>query len=112
MSGHSHWATIKYKKGAADAKRGKLFSRLAKAITVSVKQKGKDLEMNPALRMAIEKAKGANMSRDTIEKAIKKGSGEIPGVTYTEAVYEGYCAGGVAIVIASQLPLLIRSSWL
>ncbi|MCD6460750.1 YebC/PmpR family DNA-binding transcriptional regulator [bacterium] len=99
MSGHSKWASIKHKKAATDAKRGKLFSRLSKEITIAAKIGGGDLSMNPRLRTAVTAAKGANMPNDNIERAIKKGTGELPGVVYEECVYEGYGPGGVAILI-------------
>jgi YebC/PmpR family DNA-binding regulatory protein len=99
MSGHSHWATIKHKKGALDAKRGKLWSKLARAIIVAAKNGGGDPEMNIALRYAIDKAKGANMPKDTIEKAIKRGTGESDGVSFESIQYEGYGPSGVAIVV-------------
>ena len=98
MSGHSKWATIKHKKGALDAKRGKLFSNLSKEISVSAKQ-GKDPDTNPRLRLALQKAKEANMPSDNVDRAVKKGTGELPGVTYEENTYEGYGAGGVAIMV-------------
>jgi len=99
MSGHSHWAGIKYKKAAADAKRGKVWSKLARALIVAAKDGGGDPAANLALRYAIDKAKGANMPKDTIAKAIKKGTGEIGGVSFEEALYEGYGPGGVAIMV-------------
>ncbi len=99
MSGHSKWASIKHKKAAVDAKRGKLFSRLSKEITVAAKTGGGDVDMNPRLRTAVSSAKEANMPNDNIERAIKKGTGELPGVSYDELVYEGYGVGGVAILI-------------
>lgn len=99
MSGHSKWASIKHKKAAVDAKRGKLFSRLSKEITVAAKIGGGDVDMNPRLRTAVSTAKAANMPNDNIDKAIKKGTGELPGVTYEECVYEAYAPGGVAILI-------------
>ncbi len=98
MSGHSKWATIKHKKGALDAKRGKLFSKITKEITVAAKQ-GKDPDTNPRLRLALSKAKEANMPSDNIDRAVKKGTGELPGVIYEEVIYEGYGAGGVAILV-------------
>jgi len=98
MSGHSKWATIKHKKGALDAKRGKLFSKLSKEISVSAKQ-GKDPDTNPRLRLALQKAKEANMPSDNVDRAVKKGTGELPGVIYEETSYEGYGAGGVAIMV-------------
>lgn len=99
MSGHSKWSTIKRKKGALDAKRGKIFTKLAKEITVASKAGGGDPAGNPRLRTAIAGAKAENMPKDNIEKAIKKGTGEIEGVTYEECSYEGYGPGGVAILI-------------
>jgi len=99
VSGHSKWASIKHKKAAVDAKRGKLFSRLSKEITVAAKTGGGDVDMNPRLRTAVSSAKEANMPNDNIERAIKKGTGELPGVSYDELVYEGYGVGGVAILI-------------
>jgi len=99
MSGHSKWSSIKHKKAATDAKRGKLFSKLVKEITVAAKEGGGDPDANPRLRTAIAAAKGANMPGDNIEKAVKKGTGELPGVTYEQSTYEGYGPGGVAIMI-------------
>jgi YebC/PmpR family DNA-binding regulatory protein len=99
MSGHSHWATIKHKKGALDAKRGKLWSKLARQIIVAAKSGGGDPEMNLTLRYAIDKAKEANMPKDTIEKAIKRGTGESEGITFESIQYEGYGPSGVAIVV-------------
>jgi len=99
MSGHSKWSSIKHKKAATDAKRGKLFSRLVKEITVAAKEGGGDPEGNPRLRQAVAAAKAANMPGDNIAKAIKKGTGELPGVTYEASTYEGYGPGGVAIMI-------------
>ena len=99
MSGHSKWSTIKRKKGAADAKRGVIFTRLSKEITLAAKHGGKNIEMNPSLRLAVKKAKLANMPSLNIEKAIKKGAGELPGVTYEDYIYEGYGPKSVAILI-------------
>ncbi|MBN2309400.1 MAG: YebC/PmpR family DNA-binding transcriptional regulator [Candidatus Hydrogenedentes bacterium] len=99
MSGHSKWSTIKRKKGAADAKRGKVFSKLAKEITVAAKMGGGDPTMNPRLRTVLLAARAENMPKDNIDKAIKKGTGELPGVSYDEVRYEGYAAGGVALII-------------
>ena len=98
MSGHSHWATIRRKKSAVDAKRGKLFSKLARNIMVAAKSGGGDPDMNLTLRYAIDKAKEANMPNDNISKALKKGSGELGGVDLEEILYEGYGPGGVAIL--------------
>ncbi len=99
MSGHSKWATIRHKKGAQDAKRGKVFSKIIKEITISARLGGGEVESNPRLRTAISKAKGANMPKDNIDRAIKKGTGELGGTDYVELSYEGYGPGGVAILI-------------
>ena len=99
MSGHSKWHTIKHKKGAADAKRGKIFTKIIKEITVAARMGGGDLEANPRLRTIVLKAKDANMPKDNIERAIKKGTGDLEGVSYTEGFYEGYGAGGIAILV-------------
>ena len=99
MSGHNKWSTIKHKKGAADAKRGKLFTRILKEITVAARLGGGDIGSNPRLRLAVDQAKGANMPKDNWERAIKKGTGELEGVTYEEVTYEGRFPGGVAIII-------------
>ncbi len=99
MSGHSKWSTIKHKKGAADAKRGKVFTRVLKEITVAARLGGGDVASNPRLRLAVDTAKGANMPKDNWERAIKKGTGELEGVTYEEVQYEGYGPGGAAIII-------------
>lgn len=99
MSGHSKWATIKHKKGAADAKRGKLFSKLIKEITVAAKMGGGDFNSNSRLRTVVDKAKAANMPQDNITRAIKKGTGELEGVNYEQISYEGYGPGGVALLI-------------
>ena len=99
MSGHSKWSTIKHKKGALDAKRGKIFTKIIKEITISAKIGGGDPEGNPRLRTAIQSAKGANMPQDNITRAIKKGTGELEGVHYEEISYEGYGPGGTAIFI-------------
>ena len=99
MSGHSKWSTIKHKKGAADAKRGKIFTKIGKEIMVAVKQGGAAEESNAALRAAIIKARAANMPKDNIDRAIKKASGENDGVVYTPLTYEGYIPGGIALII-------------
>jgi len=99
MSGHSHWATIKRKKGAVDTKRGKAFSKLTKAIMVAAKQGGGNPDMNLKLSYAVEKAKQANLPKDNIERAIKKATGELEGVSFDECVYEGYGPGGIAIIM-------------
>jgi YebC/PmpR family DNA-binding regulatory protein len=100
MSGHSKWATIKHKKGALDAKRGKVFSKLSKELMVAAKQGGSDPTMNPTLRTAIQKAKSVNMPSDNITRAVKKGAGELEGSTFEEFNFEGYASGGVALVVA------------
>ena len=99
MSGHSKWASIKHKKGANDAKRGKIFTKIIKEITISARLGGADELTNPRLRTAILKAKNANMPKDNIERAVKKGAGELDGAAYYELTYEGYGPGGVAILI-------------
>ena len=99
MSGHSKWSQIKHKKAVVDAKRGKVFSKIAKEISVAARLGGSDPVMNPRLRTAIEKAKETNMPHDNIKRAIQKGTGELPGTTYEETVYEGYGPGGVAILL-------------
>ncbi len=99
MSGHSKWATIKHKKGALDAKRGKIFTRLIKEITIAAKQGGGDPDGNPRLRGAVAAAKAENMPADNIKRAIQRGTGELEGVNYEEITYEGYGPGGVAIIV-------------
>ena len=99
MSGHSKWSTIKRKKGAADAKRGVIFTRLSKDITLAAREGGGSIDMNPALRLAIKKAKSANMPSANIDRAIKKGTGELPGIKYEDFEYEGYGPHSVAILI-------------
>lgn len=99
MSGHSKWASIKHKKAATDAKRGKLFTKIIKELTVAARHGGGNQDANPRLRVAIQHAKDANMPQDNIERAIKKGTGELPGVTYEEVAYEGYGPKGIAIMI-------------
>jgi YebC/PmpR family DNA-binding regulatory protein len=99
MSGHSHWAGIKHKKAAIDAKRGKVWSKVARMIIVAARAGGGDPSANLSLRYAIDKAKAANMPKDTIEKAIKKGTGELGGASFEQVVYEGYGPAGVAIVV-------------
>ena len=99
MSGHSKWATIKHAKGAADAKRGQIFTKLIKEISIAARMGGGSPDSNPRLRTAILKARGANMPKDNIDRAIKKGTGELEGVNYEELVYEAYAPGGVAIFI-------------
>lgn len=99
MSGHSKWATIKHKKGALDAKRGKIFTRLIKEISIAAKNGGGDPDSNPRLRTAIQAAKAENMPADNIKRAIQRGTGELPGATYEEFTLEGYGPGGVAILL-------------
>ena len=99
MSGHSKWATIKHKKGAVDAKRGKLFNKLARQIEVSARAGGGDIESNPTLRTAVQKAKASQMTNDGIDRAIKRGTGEGDGGVYESIMYEGYAPGGVALLI-------------
>lgn len=99
MAGHSKWANIKHRKGAQDAKRGKIFTKLIKEITIAARIGGGDLEANARLRLAIDKAKQANMPKDNIDRAVKKGTGDLDGVTYEEGTFEGYGPGGVAIIV-------------
>jgi YebC/PmpR family DNA-binding regulatory protein len=99
MAGHSKWANIKHRKGAQDAKRGKVFTKLIKEITIAAKIGGGEPGTNPRLRAAIDKAKSENMPKDTIERAIKKGTGDLDGVVYEEGTFEGYGPGGVAVIV-------------
>ena len=99
MSGHSKWSTIKHKKGAADVKRGKIFTKLIKEITVAARMGGGDQDSNPRLRHALNAAKAQNMPKDTFERAVKKGTGDLDGVSYEEILYEGYGPGGVAVLV-------------
>lgn len=99
MSGHSKWSTIKRKKGANDAKRGKIFTQLIRELVMAAKLGGSDVESNPRLRLAVDKARGQNMPKDNIERAIKRGAGEIEGESYEEIRYEGYGPGGVAVIV-------------
>ncbi len=101
MSGHSKWSSIKHKKAATDAKRGKIFTKLIKEITVAARMGGGDESANPRLRSAILAAKSENMPKDNIERAIKKGTGELEGVNYEESIYEGYGPGGAAVLVES-----------
>jgi len=101
MSGHSKWSTIKHKKAALDAKRGKVWSKISRDITVAAKMGGGDPESNPRLRLAMDKAKSANMPKDNIERAIKKGTGDLEGMHYEECLYEGYGPGGVAVMCSA-----------
>jgi YebC/PmpR family DNA-binding regulatory protein len=102
MSGHSKWATIKHKKGAADAKRGRLFTKLIKEITMAARLGGGDPGGNPRLRKAIDDAKAVNMPADNIKRAVQRGTGELPGVNYEEVTYEGYGPGGVAVLVETM----------
>ncbi|MCK4691705.1 MAG: YebC/PmpR family DNA-binding transcriptional regulator [Desulfuromonadales bacterium] len=99
MAGHSKWANIKHRKGAQDARRGKIFTKLIKEITVAARIGGGDLETNARLRLAIDKAKQANMPKDNIDRGIKKGTGDLDGITYEEGIFEGYGPGGVAVIV-------------
>ncbi len=99
MSGHSKWATIRRKKGALDAKRGKLFTKLIKELTIAAREGGGDPAANPRLRLAVDNAKSANMPADNIERAIKKATGELEGSTISELIYEGYGPGGIALLV-------------
>ena len=102
MSGHSRWSTIKHKKGAANAKRGKLFTRLIKEMTVAARMGGGDINGNARLRAAVTEAKASNMPKDTIDRAVKRGTGEIEGASYEEVTYEGYGPGGVALIVEAM----------
>ncbi|MCP4572597.1 MAG: YebC/PmpR family DNA-binding transcriptional regulator [bacterium] len=99
MAGHSKWANIKHRKGAQDAKRAKVFTRLIRELTIAARQGGGDVDANPRLRSAVQTARGSNMPNDTIERAIKKGTGEIEGMIIEEITYEGYGPGGVAVLV-------------
>ena len=99
MSGHSKWATIKHRKGAADAKRGKLFAKLIKQVEVAARSGGGDLDANPTLRTMFQKARDNSVPLDTIERAVKRGTGELEGVNYEQITYEGYAPGGIALLI-------------
>jgi len=101
MSGHSKWSSIKHKKAATDAKRGKIFTKLIKEITVAARMGGGDIEANPRLRAAVLAGKAENMPKDNIERAIKKGTGDLEGVSYEEIIYEGYGPGGAAVLVES-----------
>jgi YebC/PmpR family DNA-binding regulatory protein len=101
MSGHSKWHTIKHKKGAADAKRGKIFTRIIKELSVAARAGGGDVDMNPRLRTIVAEAKANNMPRENIERAIRRGTGEEPGVSYEEIMYEAYGPGGTAMLIST-----------
>lgn len=110
MSGHSKWSTIKHKKAAQDAKRGKLFTKLIKELTIAAKLGGGDVDGNPRLRSAVATARAANMPADNVKRAIQKGTGELPGVSYEEVVYEGYGPGGVAILIETLTDNRMRTT--
>jgi YebC/PmpR family DNA-binding regulatory protein len=99
MAGHSKWANIKHRKAAADAKKGKIFTRLIKEITVAAKLGGGDPDSNPRLRLAMDKAREANMTKDSVQNAVKRGTGQLEGVTYEEIRYEGYGPGGAAVIV-------------
>jgi len=99
MAGHSKWANIQHRKSKVDAKRGKIFTRINRELTVAAREGGGDADANPRLRLAIQKANAANMPKDTIERTIKKATGELEGVTYEEIRYEGYATGGVAVMV-------------
>ncbi len=102
MAGHSKWANIKFRKAAQDAKRGKVFTKIIKEITVASRLGGSDPDANPRLRSAMDKALAANMTRDTIDRAVKRGAGEVDGVSYEEIRYEGYAPGGVAVLVETS----------
>jgi len=110
MSGHSKWSTIKHKKAAADAKRGKLFTRLIKELTIAARNGGGDPDANPRLRSAIAGAKTANMPADNIRRAIQKGTGELPGASYEDVTYEGYGPGGVAVYLETLTDNRMRTT--
>lgn len=110
MSGHSKWAGIKHKKAALDAKRGKLFSKLIKEITIAAREGGGDPDVNPRLRLAVQKAKEANVPSDNIDRGIKRGTGELPGVSYEDVIYEGYGPGGVAVLVEAATDNKNRTS--
>jgi YebC/PmpR family DNA-binding regulatory protein len=105
MAGHSKWANIQHRKGAQDAKRGKLFTKFIREITVASKEGGSDIANNPRLRAAIDKALSGNMTRDVIERATKRGAGELEGVTYEEIRYEGYGPNGIAMFLPSGVAI-------
>ena len=110
MSGHSKWAGIKHKKAIIDAKRGKLFSKLVKEVTIATREGGGDIETNPRLRQAITKAKEANVPADNLNKAVLRGTGALPGVTYEDVLYEGYAAGGIAVLVEAATDNKNRTS--
>lgn len=102
MSGHNKWSSIKHKKAAADAKRGALFTKIIRELTIAAKMGGSDVDSNPRLRMAVQAAKDGNMPKDTMERAIKKGAGELEGVSYEDVTYEGYGPEGVAVLVEAS----------
>ena len=113
MSGHSKWATIKHQKGAKDKARGKLFAKLIRQLEVAAREGGGDVDANPTLRTMFQKARAASVPMDTIEKAIKRGTGELEGVTYEQITYEGYAPGGIAVLVdvlaqVESKPVLVR----
>ncbi|MEO8036101.1 MAG: YebC/PmpR family DNA-binding transcriptional regulator [Acidobacteriota bacterium] len=110
MSGHSKWSTIKHKKGAADAKRGKIFTRIIKEMTVAARMGGGDVEGNPRLRAAVAEAKANNMPKDNIDRSIKRGTGDLEGAIYEELTYEGYGPGGVAVMVETMTDNTNRTS--
>jgi YebC/PmpR family DNA-binding regulatory protein len=110
MSGHSKWATIKHKKAATDAKRGKMFTKIIKELTIAARIGGGDPDSNPRLRSAVASAKAANMPADNIKRAIQKGTGDLPGVTYEEVAYEGYGPGGVAVLVETMTDNRMRTT--
>ena len=109
MAGHSKWANIQHRKGRQDEKRGKIFTRLIKEITVSSRMGGSDIGMNPRLRLAIDKASAANMPKDTVERAVKRGAGELDGANYEEIRYEGYGTGGAAVMVDCMTDNRVRT---
>ena len=109
MAGHSKWANIQHRKGRQDAKRGKIFTRLIKEITVAAKMGGGDPDMNPRLRLAVDKANSQNMPKDTIERAVKRGAGDLEGVSYEEIRYEGYGINGAAVIVDCMTDNRVRT---
>src|SRR5688572_23730229 len=109
MAGHSKWANIKHRKAAADAKKGKVFTRLIKEITVAAKLGGGDPDTNPRLRLAMDKAREANMAKDSVQNAVKRGTGQLDGVSYEEVRYEGYGVGGAAVMVSCLTDNRIRT---
>src|SRR6201994_893906 len=109
MAGHSKWANIQHRKGAQDAKRGKIFTKVIREITIAARTSGGDPATNPRLRLAIDKGLANNMNKDSIERAIKKATGELEGVTYEEIRYEGYAPGGVAVIVETMTDNRVRT---